>query len=317
MSLKAEAYRPQDAQRWDGFCRTSGNATFLHSRRFLAYHGERFRDASLLLSDDGTLVGLLPAAVDPKDPALVHSHPGATFGGLVHDGWLSGERMLEAVDCLKAHYAAAGFSRLRYRPVPYIHALQPAQDDLYALFRAGAQRQRCDLSSAIDLAHRRTPSERRRRGLKKALKAVQVSADPGLLAGLYAVIEGVLDRKHDAKPVHSLAELSALQALFPVEIQVRCALIGGTVQAGTVLFSSPACWHVQYVGASEAAYDASALDAVFESAIEEARAAGARYFDFGTSNEDQGRVLNHSLYRYKAEFGGGGVAYESYDLDLT
>ena len=28
-------------------------------------------------------------------------------------------------------------------------------------------------------------------------------------------------------------------------------------------------------------------------------------------------MLNEGLYEFKAEFGGGGVAYEQYELDLT
>jgi lipid II:glycine glycyltransferase (peptidoglycan interpeptide bridge formation enzyme) len=60
----------------------------------------------------------------------------------------------------------------------------------------------------------------------------------------------------------------------------------------------------------------SALDAVFDGAIIDANRAGVRYFDFGTSNEDEGAVLNEGLYRFKAEFGGGGVAHEFFELDL-
>jgi len=83
-----------------------------------------------------------------------------------------------------------------------------------------------------------------------------------------------------------------------------------------VFFISRSAWHAQYIAASESAYNVSALDAIFDSAISEARKAGARYFDFGTSNEQAGLILNDGLYRFKSEFGGGGVAHEYYELDL-
>jgi len=55
---------------------------------------------------------------------------------------------------------------------------------------------------------------------------------------------------------------------------------------------------------------------VFERATAEALSAGVRYFDFGTSNECEGTVLNEGLYQYKHEYGGGGAVHEFYDIDL-
>jgi lipid II:glycine glycyltransferase (peptidoglycan interpeptide bridge formation enzyme) len=75
-------------------------------------------------------------------------------------------------------------------------------------------------------------------------------------------------------------------------------------------------WHAQYIASNESGNQVSALDAVFGAAIEEARAGGARYFDFGTSNESAGQVLNDGLFRFKSEFGGGGVAHEYYELAI-
>ena len=103
-------------------------ATFLHTRAFLAYHGDRFEDASLTLADDGgRLVGVMPAAVDPRDRGRVTSHPGATFGGIVHDGSLAGHAMLEALTVVAEHYRDRGFEHLRYAAVPFIYHRQPCE----------------------------------------------------------------------------------------------------------------------------------------------------------------------------------------------
>lgn len=316
MSLEVVPFAEGHAQVWDAFCAEAANATFLHSRRFLSYHGDRFRDLSLLIMESGKLLGAFAAAESPADPALVVSHPGVTYGGLVHQGKLVGMRMLEALEAISEHYRQSGYQRLQYKALPFIYAPFPSQDDLYALFRIGARRIRCDLSCAIDLEHRHPVSSRRKRGLKKAQKVVSLSDDPELLKDLWAVIAQNLARKHDARPVHSLDELTLLHGRFPEQIAVRCALMDGRVEAGVVLFNSPMAWHAQYIAASEAAYAVSALDAVFDAVIEEAQQASARYFDFGTSNEEGGRVLNDGLYRFKSEFGGGGVAHEFYEWEL-
>jgi CelD/BcsL family acetyltransferase involved in cellulose biosynthesis len=317
MSLELLEYREEMATDWDTFCARAVNATLLHTRRFLSYHGERFTDASLVLVEDGRWVGLLPAARVPGNPSIIVSHPGATFGGLVHDGRLLGHRTIDALSAATSYFAARGVTTLLYKPLPSIYPLLPAQDDLYALFRLHARRVRCDLSSTIDLSARRPPSERRRRALKKAHKSVAVEVGGPRLPDLWAIVEDNLDRKYGARAVHSPAEMAELARRFPDAIRSLVALVDGRVEAGVILFLSSRVWHAQYIASSERGYELSALDAVFDRALQDATAMGARYFDFGTSNEDEGRVLNDGLYRFKSEFGGGGAAYETYELDLA
>lgn len=266
--------------------------------------------------NSGKVVGLFPAAIDPADKTRIVSHPGATYGGIVRQGWLSGPRMVDAMTDLRRFYADRGYRKLLYKVVPFIHTRAIAQDDSYALFRQGANRVRCDLSCAINLTSRLPSSTRRRRGLKKALKRVTLSNDLTLLGDLWEVLAKNLNREYLSKPVHSLEELQLLQSLFPDQIFIRCALVEGKTEAGVVFFNSPIAWHAQYIGSSELGYDVSALDAVFDSAISEAQRAGASYFDFGTSNENEGRILNEGLYRFKVEFGGGGMVHEFYELEL-
>lgn len=316
MSITIIPYTPLQEMAWDDFCSGSVNSTFLHTRRFLSYHGDRFADVSVLIMESDKVVGVFPAAISPSDETLVVSHPGITYGGIVHRGRLNGIRMIEALLTLSDYYRKCGYHRLQYKVVPYIYTTIPSQDDLYALFRLGAKRTRCDLACTIDLANRQPLSERRRRALKKASKTVIFSSDQSLLVELWRVVEQNLVRKHDAIAAHSLEELSQLKDRFPDHISIRCALLDGKVEAGVILFNSPLAWHAQYIASSERGYDVSALDAVFDAAISQATQAGVRYFDFGTSNEQAGLVLNDGLYRFKSEFGGCGVAHEFYELDL-
>lgn len=306
-----------DADRWDGFIPHCLTATFLHTRRFLSYHQDRFRDVSLILQDDKQLLGLFPAAVDPADEKRVVSHPGITFGGLLHDGQLSGDKMIESLTLLRDYYAAEGFERLRYKAVPHIYHRVPSQDDLYALFRAGAKVYRKDLSSAINLNQRLLASERRRRGSRKAGKlGVEVTEGSLHFQQFWKVLESNLERKYQIRPVHSLEEITKLSSLFPENIELVVAMLETQVVAGTVLFVTPEVVHAQYTASSELGQQASALDAVFEYTIEKARTRGARYFDFGVSTENDGQHLNAGLYQYKSEFGGGGVVHDFFQLDL-
>jgi hypothetical protein len=315
--VRVVEFSAEHEKRWDTWCAGAINSTFLHTRRFLNYHGSRFADASALFMEGENIVGLFPAAVAPDDPTLIVSHPGATYGGIVHQGWLTGNRMIDALSALSSHFASRGFRGLLYKVVPYIYAVVPAQDDIYALVRHGARKTRTYLSSLIYLEGRRPTPERRCKGLRKAQQTVTISDDASRLAELWAVLEQNLERRHGARPVHSLSEITMLQRLFPDEIAVRCALLDGSVEAGVVLFNSRRVWHTQYIAASESGHRISALAAVLESTIMEAKERGIRYFDFGSSNEEGDTVLNDGLYRFKTKFGAGGAVYESYELDLT
>lgn len=313
--MRIEPYREQDSEEWDQFCDAAINATFLHTRRFLSYHGDRFKDVSLIFREKNIL-GVLPAAIDQKDPHLIVSHPGITYGGIVHQGKIRGESMLQVIDACLEYFRAQGFRRLRYKVIPYIYCKAPSQDDLYALFRHGAQRYRCDLSCTIDLRNRLQGSERRRRGLKKGQSQVTCVTHPERLDEYWTVLEENLRRKHGVAPVHNLSQMQNLAARFPQNIRFYFALINARVEAGVIVFQTECVHHAQYIAASEVAYTVSALDLVFDEAINSAIKSGARYFDFGTNNEQEGQVLNSTLYQFKSEFGASGVVHEYYQLEL-
>lgn len=317
MTLTVRPYAPGDAAAWDIFAKDALQGTFLHSRRFLSYHEDRFRDRSLMLEEGGALVGLFPAAEHPTDPGCIASHPGITFGGVLHKGALRGKRMIAAFDEMTSHYAAQGYRSLLYKAVPAFYAKAPADDDLYALFRLGAKVVRRDLSSTIDLENRLPVSQRRRRGVKKGRKSgVTIVNDISQLPEFWPVVEETLASRHGAAPVHSLDEITLLSERFPEHIRCVCATQGGRVIAGTVLFLAPTAHHAQYIASNPEGRDLSALDLLFEHCIDAAHASGARYFDFGISTEDGGRVLNEGLYAFKSEFGAGSTVHEFHELAL-
>lgn len=315
MSLRLRPYEVSDATDWDAFCSVAHQATFLHMRRFLSYHGNRFQDLSLVLEEDGRWVGLFPAALHPDDPRCAVSHPGITYGGLLHAGALRGGRAIEALSAIRSYFTELGISKLIYKAVPLFYHAVPAQDDVYALFRLGATRVRCDLSCAIDLAQRPPPSERRRRGQRKALRnGVEIHEGPKFLPALWEVVTDNLQRKHQVSPVHTVAEITLLAERFPQDIRCVVALLAGEVIAGTVIFSTTMADHAQYIASSEMGREVGALDVVFDHCITVATNSGKRWFDFGISTVNSGLVLNEGLYRFKSEFGGGGVIYEFFEL---
>jgi hypothetical protein len=318
MKLEIREYRENDFETWNNFLTNTFQGTFLHSRNFLSYHGDRFNDKSLLIDLNGQCAALFPAAISPDDPTVVISHPGITYGGLLHDRRLRGEELYLALSHVMEFYREAGFRRLIYKAVPHIYHQIPAQDDLYALFRLDACRYRCDLSSTIDLNNRLMLNERRRRSLKKAQKAnLQIVEGSQYLDSLWSVLEINLMKQHGVQPVHSLYEISLLAKRFPANISIVCAIYGEEVVAGVILFDSSNVVHLQYIASNSIGRQTCALDLIFAHTISNAIVNGRRWLDFGINNENQGVYLNKSLYNFKNEFGGGGIAYEFYEMKIT
>ena len=312
-------YRPADAGTWEDLVDRSCNGTFLHTRRFLSYHGSRFRDRSLLLQDRrGAVVGVFPAAESPGDDQVVVSHPGLSYGGVIHDGSIRGASMIGALEGISQHYRSLGYRKLRYKPVPAIYHSTPAQDDLYALFRLGARRYRSDLSATIDLSSRGRVSQRRERSRRRArARGVFSEENWDEVAAFWRMLEQNLARRHGIAPVHSLDEIRMLHERFPEDIVLIVAWISGELAGGTLLFAAGPVLHMQYTATTERGRDASATDLVMEQAIELAAKRGCRFFDFGVNTFDEGQALNQDLYRFKVSFGAGGVVYEHYELDLV
>jgi hypothetical protein len=304
-------YSADDAAVWDDIVERAANGTLLHTRRYLGYHGDRFADRSLLVLESGRPVAVVAAAVDPDDERCVISHPGITYGGIVHLASLRGSGVAAALTAALAEWRA---DRVVYKPVPHVYHRVPAQDDLWALYLAGATRKRCDLSWAIDLSAPMTWTGNRRRAVTRATAQLELADDPDSLPELWSILTAVLDVRHGVTPVHTLAEMQDLMVRCPGEIRVHVARQAGEVVAGSVVYVAGAAWHSQYLASSDIGRRVGALDAVVSFGIEQARVSGARWYDFGISNEDRGRVLNEGLYFYKSSFGGGSVVHEQYQL---
>lgn len=313
----ARRFTPDDAESWDELVGRAVNGTFLHSRRFLGYHGDRFTDCSLVFTTaSGAPIAVLPAALHPRDERAVVSHPGATYGGIVQDGSLHGRGMEQAIAAASDLYRRQGAKKLLYRVVPYIYQRIPSQADVYWLNRLGARRSACDLSTTIDMERRPEPTAMRRRRLRKARGAGIAVVETNDFERFWKLLETTLAERHGVRPVHSLEEIQVLAGRFEAEVRCVIAEIEAEVIAGSVLFVSDTVVHAQYYATSPRGRQLSGLDLVIEHCLDLTAQLRRRYYDFGISTEEHGSFLNDDLLQYKTSFGGGSCIYESYELPL-
>lgn len=310
--LVVRPYSPADSGEWDEFVHRSRNGTFLFLRGYLDYHADRFPDASLIVETGGRMRALLPATL--RGDALV-SHAGLTYGGFVVDSWMTAERMLATLNVVATH-AGVDATHLVYKTIPHIYHRQPAEDDRYALFRAGARLIRSDLLTVIDCGERGPLQERRVRSLKRARAAgveAQLTRDFG---SFWPILTENLAQRYGTKPVHTLDEIELLAGRFPDRILLSTGTLDGVVLAGAVAYVSDRVCHIQYNAASGEGRRLNALDVVLETLYEQT-ASTVRYFDFGVSSEAEARFLNSGLVQYKESFGGRSIVHDFFELELT
>jgi len=307
-------YDPEDYTDWNSFIGRSKNATFLFHRDFMEYHSDRFNDYSLIILDGDEWISVLPAHSEDKQ---VFSHQGLTYGGLVYNEKLKLVEVIAIVEALLSFLNAKGFARLHLKMIPSIYHLKPAEELQYALFLAQAHLERRDSLSVIDLAKPYFISKTRRESIRRGSKYnLLIKEEPNFKLFWDEVLVPNLDKKHQAKPVHTIGEIEKLQRLFPENIRHFNVYHENKIVAGTTVFVSENVAHPQYVSGQDNKNELGSLDFLYHHLITEVFA-GKRFFDFGISNEEQGKKLNEGLVFWKESFGASTITQDFYVVETA
>lgn len=309
--MKIICYDSELKQQWDDFVETSKNGTFILKRDYMEYHSDRFQDFSLMFFEDDKLIALLPLSVHGNE---VKSHGGLTYGGIISDLKMTTPKMLEVFDGFKFFLKEKGFFKLLYKRVPQIFHDYPADEDKFALFVNNAKLVSCNVSTTVFIEEKIDFNERRRRNIKKAVKAGLEVRESEDFRSYMELLQEVLRTKHGAKPVHTLDEILYLKGKFPHNIRLFSAFDVNEMLAGVIIYESRNTAHCQYIASGEKGRKTGALDLGFDYLINDIYK-HKRYFDFGTSNEKDGSV-NLGLITQKQEFGGRAVVHELYEIIL-
>jgi len=310
-TLTVERYTEVRKREWDQFVSSGRNATFLFYRDYMEYHDNRFADHSLMVFQGQTLAAILPANL-AADGTLI-SHEGLTYGGLI----LTREaRLAETLACLHEvlyDLVRRRIFQLRYKRMPGCYQ-SLAEDDLeYALFLLDARLYRRDCSAALSQADR-LPLIRERRSLirKAADLGVRVVQETSFQPFWEQVLVPQLAARHGARPVHALEEITLLAGRFPENIKQFSAYLDGEIVAGATVYETATVARAQYGAVTEKGRYSGAQALLFDSLIEQYKQ--KRFFDFGTSNEKEGRALNHGLLDWKEGFGARVYSQDYYEI---
>ena len=312
MGLTVRRYDDTLRGQWDAFVHASKNGTFLFLRDYMDYHRDRFVDHSLLVLNQDRPIAVLPANILDDE---MHSHQGLTYGGFVSSPAMTTPLMIDVFASVAEYLRAEGIRRLFYKTVPSIYHRCPAEEDRYALFLADAVLYRRDVLSVVPMHRVCDVQARRRRSAAKASTIGMRVATSDDWQGYWWLLSDTLEDRFGAVPVHSIYEIERLKKRFPENISLHLALLGNEIQGGVVIYETAMVAHAQYIAASTAGRNSGALDTLFFHLLEQTFVKKP-FFDFGISNEQQGRILNRGLIQQKEGFGARAIAHDFYRLEL-
>lgn len=319
-------YRPDLKEEWNSFVTSSRNATFLFDRGYMDYHADRFEDRSLMAYRKGRLAAVLPADIDGT---TLWSHRGLTYGG-----WALATAGLDTTDIFHLwrtwflYCQEHGVERIVYKPLPYIYAEMPSQEDLYLLGLSGARLLQTDISTALDLTANPGFNKLQRRHLRQTEGTMYIEIHDASrrddIKEFHTLLRQCLTERHATAPVHTLDELQLLMDRFKDNILIWSAYEDESDEllAAVCVYETGRCVHCQYIATSPRGRELNAMAFLVNEMVELYTQMAAddrtlRYLDFGISNEEGGRLLNAGLNRQKTSYGGSGVACQRYEINVS
>jgi len=312
--LRVERYTPVRKLEWDRLVATGKNATFLFQRDYMDYHQERFMDYSLLIFERDKVVGLIPGNLS-TDGTLI-SHEGLTYGGLVVP---RDARLKDVVKCFHAvlrYLNEQGISKWIYKRLPGFYNTLPDDDVPYALFLMDARLFRRDCATTICELDRLPLNRNRKVQIKKARAAgVQVVEEKNFQPFWDRVLIPQLAARYGARPVHTLDEIALLSSRFPQHIKQFSVYTGDEILGGTTIYETRTVAHAQYSAVTEKGRQTGAQAYLFNWLIDKYK--DKHFFDFGTSNENEGRAINYGLLIWKEGFGARCFTHDFYEISTA
>ncbi len=306
-------YHSDDFLLWNAFIGSAKNSTFLFHRDFMEYHSDRFQDYSLLVFEGENLVAVFPANwVEEK----VYSHSGLTYGGFVL-GETVGENDFEMIYAAVIEFLKTEKKKLLVikEMLPFYYQIETTNFGEFFI-ENGAKITDTKMNLTIDFKSDYTISKSKKKHYRRLQsEGLVVKKEENFEIFWTKVLMPLLAEKYNAKPLHSLSEITFLQQKFPQNIEQYNLYRDEEILAGITIFKTQKVVKSQYGATTENGKKHRALDYLFIHLIEEF-GKSFDYFDMGTVDDDSELGYNEGLLNQKKELGCNLYSQNTYQIAL-
>ncbi|MFV5702768.1 FemAB family protein [Flavobacterium sp. XS2P12] len=313
-NYSVKQYQKSDYDNWNAFIGQAKNATFLFHRDFMEYHKDRFEDFSLMIFENEKLVAVLPAN---KVGAIVYSHQGLTYGGLVYSPKINGEKVEHILDSLLSFFKGNGMQSFYFKPIPLFYSSKGNAEMDFFMLKKGAFLDKKEMNLAINLAMPLTISKSKLKHFRKIEELdLELVEEQQFESFWKLVLEPRLIEKYNAKPVHTLQEMTELKENFPNNIKQFSVYYEDIILAGITLFETETVVKSQYGATTKKGEELRALDFLFINLIQKYKREGKLFFDMGIVNDDNEKGYHAGLLKQKEELGCSVYSQDFYKMNL-
>jgi hypothetical protein len=315
-NFRVQRYQSSEYKNWNTFVANAKNATFLFHRDFMEYHKDRFDDYSLLIFDaKDRLVAILPAH---KIESALYSHQGLTYGGLILNQKIILSEVILITKSILEYLQKSDISKLELKIIPSIYNNFPSDEMEYICFLLDAKLNRRDALAVLDISNQIEISRVRKRGIEKGKSnGLLVKEENDFTSFWNDLLIPNLKERYNANPVHSLAEITYLKSKFPNHIKQYNVYQNDKIVGGVTVFETNNVIHPQYISGNKTFNnELGGLDFLYHYLISNVYK-NEKYFDFGISNENQGKQVNESLHYWKESFGARTIVQNFYSIETN
>jgi hypothetical protein len=260
------------------------------------------------------LVAVLPAN---KVGEIVYSHQGLTYGGLVYSPKIKGEKVEIILDSLLSFLKENGMQSFYFKPIPYFYPSGGNHEIDFFLLKKGAFLDKKEMNLAINLAMPLTISKSKLKHFRKNEELdLELVEEHQFESFWELVLVPRLFEKHNAKPVHTVQEITKLKEIFPNNIKQFSVYYEDVIIAGITLFETETVVKSQYGATTKKGEELRALDFLFINLIEKYKSEGKFFFDMGIVNEDNEKGYHAGLLKQKEELGCSVYSQDFYKMNL-
>jgi hypothetical protein len=298
MNYHIKTYQKEYQSLWDDFITRSANGTFLHQRKYMDYHADRFNDASLMIFKDNKLKAVLPAhRIDNE----LFAHNGLTYSDFIFHFKLKLAHKTAIVEQALMFLHQQNIEKLHLKTIPFVFHQKIDESNLYLYDRLQAEIVKIKPFFVKIKQNNEKVNRNRLKNLKKIQIELQLQTGMEFLPEFWKIVCDNLRKRYKAKPVHSADEIQKLAGLFPDKIRLFTVASQGKILAGALVFLIHKSLHFQYIHARNDEIARQAVEWLIYQIIKQ-----FEYMDFisfGTS-ESRDNNLQNGLVYWKESLGG-------------